>query len=208
MTGLTERELPKYECKSGIYITKVPGLTIGGTNVMQEGYGYIAMVRSNALNSDWDSVEKRLFEEYQQHVFYPFIAKIRETDYGWNPLSGTVLEWLRCAAWCDGGVPQLAALTDTKLQTLDRTHLVERGKHAAACSAVQQMLDLMSLFRGITLLSRLVTAKDNYCEQLKNRMEDHFRELRVCSVEDRKLKPALDLLACIPSILTRVHVYF
>ena len=44
--------------------SKVTGLTIGGSDIMQEGHGYVAMVRANAMNSDWDSVEKRLFEEY------------------------------------------------------------------------------------------------------------------------------------------------
>jgi len=202
-TGLTESELPSDVCPSGIYITQVPGLTIGGSNVMQEGHGYVAMVRSNAMNSDWDSVEKRLFEEYQERVFYPFLAKIREVDYGWDP-STPIPEWLRCAAWCDGCIPQLAALVDTKLRTLDEQNHVIRGKHAAACSAVQQMADLMSLFRGIKQQSRLVTAKDNHCEQLKHRLETHFRESSVCSVEDRKMKPVLDLLACLPSILTKV----
>jgi len=48
-------------------------------------------------------------------------------------------------------------------------------------------------------------AKDNYCEQLKHRMEDHFRQSSICSVENRKLKLVLDLLACLPSILTKVH---
>jgi hypothetical protein len=35
---------------------------------------------------------------------------------------------------------------------------------AAACSAVQQMADLVSLFHGIKLQSWVVTAKDNYCK--------------------------------------------
>lgn len=202
-TGLSKSELPSDMCPSGIYITKVPGLTIGGSDIMQEGHGYVVLVRSNAMNSDWDSVEKRLFEEYQEPVFYPFVVKIHEVDYGWDP-NTPVPEWLRCAAWCDECIPQLAALVDTKLRTLDEQHLVVQGKHAAACSAVQQMADLMSLFRGIKLQLRLVTAKDNYCKQLKHRMEIHFRESSVCLVEDRKMKPMLDLLACLPSILTKV----
>jgi hypothetical protein len=43
-TGLSESELPSDVCPSGIHITKVPGLTIGGLDIMQEGHGYIAMV--------------------------------------------------------------------------------------------------------------------------------------------------------------------
>jgi hypothetical protein len=57
-TGLSELELPSDSCLSGIHITKVPGLTIGGSDIMQEGYRYVTNVRANAMNSNWDSVEK------------------------------------------------------------------------------------------------------------------------------------------------------
>jgi hypothetical protein len=43
-TGLSELDLPLDVCPSGIHITKVPGLTIGGLDIMQEGHAYIAMV--------------------------------------------------------------------------------------------------------------------------------------------------------------------
>jgi hypothetical protein len=43
-TGLSELELPSDVCPSRIHITKVPGLTIGGSDIMQEGHEYIAMV--------------------------------------------------------------------------------------------------------------------------------------------------------------------
>lgn len=121
--GLSEAELPSDACPSGMYITKVPGLTIGGSDIMQEGHGCVVLVQSNAMNSDWDSVEKRLFEECQERAFYPFVAKIREVDYGWDP-STPAPEWLCCAAWCDGCTPQLAALVDTKVHTLDEQSLI------------------------------------------------------------------------------------
>ena len=35
--GLSESELPSDVCPSGIHITEVPGLTIGGSDIMQEG---------------------------------------------------------------------------------------------------------------------------------------------------------------------------
>jgi hypothetical protein len=57
------------------------------------------------MNSDWDSVEKRLFEEYQQRVFYPFIVKIHKVNYEWDP-NTPIPEWLCSAAWCDGYILQ------------------------------------------------------------------------------------------------------
>jgi hypothetical protein len=102
------------------------------------------------MNSDWDLVKKQLFEEYQQRVFYPFVVKIHEVDYEWNP-NTPVPEWLCSAAWCDRCIPQLEALEDAKLRALDEQNLIVQGKHAAACSAVQQIADLMSLFCEIKL---------------------------------------------------------
>ncbi len=63
MTGLSESELPKETCPSGILIVKCPGLSIGGSNVMdaEAAMGYIALIRHDALDKEWDSVEKRLY---------------------------------------------------------------------------------------------------------------------------------------------------
>lgn len=57
-TGLSELELPLDVCPSGIYITEVPGLTIGRSDIMHEGHGYVIFLQSNAMNSNWDSIKK------------------------------------------------------------------------------------------------------------------------------------------------------
>jgi hypothetical protein len=60
----------------------------------------------NFCNKDWDSAERRLFKEYNQRVFYPFVRSVRQVDYNWDPTT-PVPDWLKCVAWCDGGIPQL-----------------------------------------------------------------------------------------------------
>ncbi len=132
--GLSESELPSGVCPSGAHVTKVPGLTIGGSDIAHEGRGCTMLVRSSAMSSDWGSVEKRLLEEHQEHVLYPFVAKICEVDCGWDP-NTPAPEWFHCTAWCDRCAPQLAALVDAKIRALGKQSFVAEGKHAAACSA-------------------------------------------------------------------------
>ena len=148
MTGLSEEELPSDTCPSGIYFLEVPGLCVGGSDVRAEGTGTIAFVRKDACNKDWDSAERRLFKEYNERVFYPFVRSVREVDYDWDPTT-PVPDWLKCVAWCDGGIPQLQAIIHEELQVKDTALKIERNKHAAAASAVQQMADLAPIFHGI-----------------------------------------------------------
>jgi hypothetical protein len=52
---------------------------------------------------------------------------------------------------------------------------------------------------------RLVTAEGDHCEPLAKELEDHFRKANVLNVEGRKLKGGVDLLACLPSTLSKVR---
>jgi hypothetical protein len=69
------------------------------------------------------------------------------------------------------------------------------------------MADLSPIFRGIKNESRLMTASGNYCATLASKLEDHFRKTEVLQIEGRKLKGGIDLLACLPSILSKVRWY-
>jgi hypothetical protein len=145
MTGLSAVELPPEVCPSGIYFLEVPGLCIGGSDVRSEGTGTIAFVHKDAYNEDWDSAERRLFKEYNERVFYPFVRSVRQVDYNWDPTT-PVPDRLKCVAWCDGGIPQLQSIINNELQEKDKALKIDRNKHAAASSAVQQMADLCPIF--------------------------------------------------------------
>jgi hypothetical protein len=86
MTGLSEDKLPSDTCPSGIYFLEVPGLCVGASDVRAEGTYTIAFVRKDAFNKDWDSAERRLFKEYNESVFYPFIQPVWQVDYNWDLL--------------------------------------------------------------------------------------------------------------------------
>ena len=213
MTGLSKEELPSDTCPSdacpsdtcpsGICFLEVPGLCVGGSDVRAEGTGTIAFVRKDACNKDWDSAERRLFKECNERVFCPFVRSAREVDYDWDSTT-PVPDWLKCVAWCDGGIPQLQAIINDELQEKDRAFKIDRNKHAAAASAVQQMADLAPIFRGMKQGSKLVTATGSHCATLAKKLENHFRKSEIVNADGKKLKGAIDLLACLPSMLTKV----
>ena len=124
MTGLSKEELPSDGCPSGICFLEVPGLCVGDSDVRAEGTGAIAFVRKDACNEDWDSAERRLFEEHSERVFYPFVRSVREVDYDWDSTT-PVPDWLKCVAWCDGGIPQPQAIVNDELQEKDRALKIE-----------------------------------------------------------------------------------
>jgi hypothetical protein len=124
-------------------------------------------------------------------------------DYNWDPTT-PVPDWLKCVAWCDSGIHQLQAIINDDLQGKDKSLKIDRNKHAAAASAVQQMADLSPIFCGIKQGSKLVTALGNYCAALAKKLEDHFRKTKVLHIDGKKLKGAIDLLACLLSIPTKV----
>ena len=132
------------------------------------------------------------------------MRSVREVDYDWDPTT-PVPDWLKCVAWCDGGIPQLQAMINDELQDKDTALKIDRNKHAAAASAVQQMADLCPIFRGTKQGSKLITAACNFCSTLAKKLEDHFRKTKVLNMEGRKLKGAIDLLACLPSTLAKVR---
>ena len=82
---------------------------------------------------------------------------------------------------------------------------IDHNKHAAAASAVQQMADLAPIFHGIKQGSKLVPALGSYCVTLaKKKLENHFQKSKIVNVDGKKLKGAIDLLACLLSIPTKV----
>jgi hypothetical protein len=133
-----------------------------------------------------------------------FVRSVREVDCNWDP-AAPVPDWLKCVAWCDGGIPQLQAIVNDELQGKDKALKIDRNKHAAAASAVQQMADLSPVFRGLKHDAKHMTALGNCCKTLANKLEEHFRNTKVLNIAGSKLKGAVDFLACLPSMLTKAR---
>ena len=60
VTGITEKELPRTTCPSGVYILSIPGLCAGGnTYVRNEAMGYVAFIRSEKGEVSGKTSEQR-----------------------------------------------------------------------------------------------------------------------------------------------------
>ena len=85
--GLSEKELNKELCPSGILIKKVRGLAYGGNvNVTnRHQVGWILFTRNQFCPVTGQSNDQRVAEYYRNEVFHPFIKEIRDI-YNQDPL--------------------------------------------------------------------------------------------------------------------------
>ena len=203
ISGLEENELPASTCPSGILCVEIPGLCCGASNVFDDAVGYVCFVRKMKSTANLDSVDKRIFLLYNEKVYYPFIAKIREKDYRLGE-GQAVPEELKTVAWCDGGMPQLQAIISESLEEQDKTSNIERDKHAASASAVQQPADIQALFRSLKQLQKITSASDTYNADLADFIADVLKHQTALSLETKKMKAVLDFLGCLPSMLSKL----
>lgn len=94
---LTERELPKSLCPSGILLVRVPGLCIGsGQDIRNDSDGFVTFVRQG-------TDEALIYHHYIIHVFLPHLKLIRKklgyvkTDA--NTLQKSQMSSLLCPGW-------------------------------------------------------------------------------------------------------------
>ena len=88
VTGLTERELPRETCPSGVFIISIPGLCAGGnSDIRNISPGFVCFVRSERCEISGKTAEKKNFEWYREHVLLPFVSDCRTKLYG---------RWLVC----------------------------------------------------------------------------------------------------------------
>ena len=160
-------------------------------------------MRKMKSTANLDSVDKRIFLLYNEKVYYPFIAKIREKDYRLGE-GQAVPEELKTVAWCDGGMPQLQAIISESLEEQDKTSNIERDKHAASASAVQQPADIQALFRSLKQLQKITSASDTYNADLADFIADVLKHQTALSLETKKMKAVLDFLGCLPSMLSKL----
>ena len=83
--GLSLEELPKND----IVTIPVPNLVVGSDrDIYTQGNGFITFVRgsdaeeSSSSNTNTTSKEARLAKLYRNTVYYPFISKLRQSQYG------------------------------------------------------------------------------------------------------------------------------
>jgi len=191
---LSERELPKTSCPSGVLMIPIEGLAVGGVNPECKSLGYLVFVRKG------EDMETANFTHYRNEVFRSYVHAKRKIRDG-VPLS----EEERAVSWQDGGGPQLKTIMDADSLTLDDEMKLTVNNHSASRSAVEQMLDLMRIFKILHRTQKSITVKSRPLEGYKLKVYTILRERQttgeLCVSRD-KLNCIIDFATCLPEILT------
>ena len=84
VTGLTERELQKEECPSGVLHVSIKGIRVGGTqDLRHDAVGYLAFYRKKKCVAAQTMAEQRNFTFYCHEVLISFIDISRQKLYGY-----------------------------------------------------------------------------------------------------------------------------
>ena len=206
VTGITEKELPRNTCPSGVYILSIPGLCSGGnTDVRNDAVGHVAFVRSERGAVSGKTSEQRNFEWYRENVLLPFIKNIRRVLYQ-HDINTPIPDELSAVAWCDGALTQLASITNESQQIDDAANKISTCKHSAARTAVEQAADCCPIFRSIKKISKSITREDVPHLGLQRIVENEFRRLEnkgILKLASKKLGSLIDFISCYPTILSK-----
>ena len=206
VTGITEKELPKSKCPSGIYIMKIPGLCPGGgSDPRLNAPGFVVFLRAEKSGVSGKTAEGKKFERYREHVLLPFLSTCRENFYGWHR-SSPVPDTLTAVCWCDGANVQLKAITNEQQQIRDKINKIITCKHSASRTSVEQACDCCPVFRSLKAISKSITKENAPHIGLKRVVSTEFKKLDsegVLNLNVKKRSAMVDFLACYPDIIMK-----
>ena len=206
VTGITEKELPKESCESGVYILQIPGLCTGSSmDPRLNAPGYICFVRSERHELSQKSAEQLNFEWYRSNILLPFINVCREKYYSWEPNS-TVPEDLTAVCWCDGANVQLNSIINEEQQEKDSISKIVTCKHSRSRTAVEQACDVSPMFRTLKAVARITTAENKPNHGLKGLVYNALKKLsaqKILQLSSVKESALIDFLACYPTIMIK-----
>lgn len=205
VTGLSEKELPVSLCPTGMLKIKIPGLAIGSaTDPRNQELGYIVFLRKTGDNS----LDVRRFRDYRNTVFIPFVGSLRKAYNGVEVDSGSKApEGVTAVSYCDGDIPQVAAITDPVQMAKDALLRIISNKQNAARSAVEQAADLMKIFRFLKRMIKITTSSNIPDTPLKKGLIVAFTELkkeRKLILPKSHLDALIDFCCVIVTILAKV----
>ena len=206
VTGLTERELPKEGCPSGVLHIAIKGLCVGAAqDLRHDAIGYLTLYRREKCKVTQTTAEQRNFAFYRKEVLLPFIALVRENLYGLK-MGDPVPYELTAVSWSDGASVQLNAITDEQQQEMDSELKISSNKHSASRTAVEQPCDISPCFRSFRKLANGTSRDDVPAVGLQKKVKIKFAELKqkgILDLSEKKESALLDFLGSYPSIVSR-----
>ena len=157
VTGVTERELPRDICPSGILYIKIPGLCLGAAqDLRHDAVVYVAFYRTERFEVSQSTAEQRKVSFYREHILKLFASKVREDLYGWVKVT-PIHDELTTACWVDGASVQLGFIVSKNQQLQDEIDKIISNKHSAAGTAFEQPCNLSPCFMNLRKLSNTTT---------------------------------------------------
>lgn len=207
--GLSLDEMPKDE----MVTIPVPNLVVGSDrDIYSDETGFITFVRgTDAEIQDTEqnqdilgSKEARLAKLYRNLVYYPFISKVRQSQYQHKD-GNDIPDNLQVISWMDGAHAQLKLLTDEESLKREKELKITICKHSAARTGVEQAADCGPNFK---LLKRLVKILDDphsdtnpivyHLNQIFSKMENGYSNCNdIVRLKSHKKKA---LIATIPNL--------
>ena len=161
--GLSLDEMPNNK----IVTIPVPNLVVGSNrDIYSDEDGYITFVRGSdaevhdCLEIQPENVvskDARLAQLYRELVYYPFIFKVRQSQYQHED-DDDIADNLQVVSWMDGAHAQLKLLTDEENLKKEHKLKITICKHSAARTGVEQAADCGPNFK---ILKRLMKILDD-----------------------------------------------
>ena len=184
--GLSLEEMPRND----IVTISVPNLVVGSDrDIYTQGNGFVTFVRgsdadqptiSSTPNSNPSSKDARLANLYRKTVYYPFISKIRQSQYG-HVEGNDIPDSLQVVSWMDGAHAQLKLLTNEENLKIEKEKKITICKHSAARTAVEQAADCAPCFKS---MKRLMKQTDD--PHVETNPLSHHLNLQFTSLENKE----------------------
>ena len=200
VSGITERELPKATCPSGILVVPIAGLSMErNRDPSCKKKGYVVFLRNDVSD---ESVHLKNHEHYHKEVYKPYIDYIRKVLHGYN-IDGTdtVSDELQSVGWNDGDIMMLAAIVKEEMgkQCMENNNV--RNKQSVKRTGVEQMCDVAVIFNSLKHIERSTTLKDIPFDSLSVIIESTFKDLHddgILDLKKNKARILKDFLARLP----------
>jgi hypothetical protein len=199
---LSEKELPTETCPEGFLVLPIKGLAVGSaTDVFNQQLGYVCFIRRTGESS----ADLRRYKHYRNAILLPFIKELC-LAHDYHEPGNEVPEELTAVSYCDGDLPQIAAIVDELKQETENLLRVINNKQNAARSTTEQAADLSKVFKFLKFLCNVTTSVNEPPSRLKKEVQRALLDILKNTLQLQKTHSdaLIDFLSVIPRVLAKV----
>mgnify|MGYP004044576965 CR=1 FL=1 len=203
VSGLTEEELPREHCPSGVHVVQIDGLCPeAAKNPGATAVGFVVLTRKTTSDDEGVSIAQKKFREYYDRVMIPFVNECRRIVDRRYAGDASEFQHLRVVSWTDGDGPQIKQQLEDALTSRQRD--ISHCKFGARCSGCQAFSDLQPTHRSTKQVNNKLAASQLKVSPLAVRVKDVFKELRTeKKVVLKKERQLVEIIATAPDIYDR-----